>query len=240
MNRDMPEKENVKRASDALDTLYERVSRGEDAYEAIKSGIVAGKWKPGDRINDQVVSEQLGVSRTSVREALSKLAENRIVDRVHWKGFFVREISMQEIEAIVDIRIALERLALRDLMERESEGLVKRLESAIETSERLLMAGTHEDYMAADFQFHQIIYEESGNPWIPVIISNLTVFLHVVRNISMLEHFSDAAEASIRDHRRMLRLIQDGDLEGLLKEFDQHMQTHRRNIRAEYDTYLRS
>ncbi|MCP4756771.1 MAG: GntR family transcriptional regulator [Proteobacteria bacterium] len=91
-------------------------------YSYVKESILHGRWEPGDCIDDLQLSKELGVSRISVREALSKLAENRILHRQHWKGFHVRELSWDEIESIIDVRMSLEHLALEKCLERMNSG----------------------------------------------------------------------------------------------------------------------
>jgi DNA-binding GntR family transcriptional regulator len=115
-----------------------------------------------------------------------------------------------------------------------SERTLSKLQAAISNAEDTLDGGSNADYMKADFDFHQIIYEDCGNPWIPVIISNLHVFLHIGRNLSMGEDFRSAARASIRDHKEMLALMRQGDTEGLEEAFDRHMGVHLDNIKHEH------
>lgn len=208
-------------------------SKADDISAFVKEQIADGRWGPGERINDATVAEELSVSRLSVREALSKLVENRLLERVRWKGFFVREVTVEEIESIVAIRTSLEKLAMSELMNDLSEDTINHLCRAIDSSESTLTEGSHAEYMKADFEFHQVIYEKCGNPWIPVIIENLHVFLNIGRNISMGADFSAAAAASIADHREMLALMKNGDREGLMSAFDRHMQTHLENIKRE-------
>ena len=213
---------------------YDRLSRADGVYAELKKGILAGRWRPGERINDQEIAVQFGVSRASVREALTKFVENRVVERVHWKGFYVRNITLEEIESIIEVRVALEELSLRHLMDRWTQEMVDQLKFAIEDSERALHTGSHDEYLDKDFEFHELIYRYSGIEWVRIIISNLNVVINLARDLSMRKDFYEAAKASIHDHRDMLFYVQNKDLSGLLSSFRRHMDTHLQNMREEF------
>ena len=211
-----------------------RVTKASAVCEIVKEGITSGFWLPGDRINDKELSEKLGVSRISVREALAILVESQLVERVQWKGYFLRKLTLREVKSIIEIRIALEQLAIKSVMRKKDGSLYARLGESIDAAEAAIQSGNHVQYMATDFRFHDLIHEASGNTWIKTIIANLRVTINILRNMSMMVDFTKAAQASTVDHRRILAAMESGKLKEALKALRDHMKTHYRNIAWEH------
>jgi len=209
-------------------------SRSENIRILITKALFEGHWLPGDRINDEDLSTELRVSRISVREALSFLVERRIVEKVHWKGYFVRKLSLEEIESIVEVRIAIEELAIRKLMQKKVPGVFEKMKDAIDSAEKLIDSSTYMEYMDRDFRFHELIYEASGNVWIKNIIGDLRVHINLLRNLSMESSFVDAARISITEHRELLKQLIKGNRTRAMQILRAHFETHLSNIRRTY------
>ena len=86
---------------------------GDQVYAIIWERIISGQLGPGDKLSDLRLSEDLGVSRTPVREALHRLAQNGIVRHESRRGFFLARFSSQDVAEVYDIRTALESLSVR-------------------------------------------------------------------------------------------------------------------------------
>lgn len=211
-----------------------RISRAEDILSVIKEGIVRGYWKPEEKINDLELSEKLGVSRLTVREALSKLVERGLVEKRHWKGYTVRKLSWDEITSLIDVRLALEELALRAMIRRIGPGVLLELEEAIESSRRVVENENYDDFFRTDYVFHEILYRESGNPWISEILTDLHVLIGIVRFISQAEHIDRVAMASLAEHERILADLKAGRYENAVEHLRVHLNSHRERVRREY------
>jgi DNA-binding GntR family transcriptional regulator len=211
-----------------------RISKASAIYDIIKEGIISGLWLPGDRINDKELSEKLSVSRISVREALAKLVESQLVERIQWKGFFLRKLTLREVKSIVEIRLALEKLAIKRVMRKKDARLYDQLERSIDAAEAAIKSGNHSEYMATDFRFHDLIHEASGNTWIKSIIGNLRTTINILRNMSMMVDFEEAAYESTADHRRILSAMRSGNFKEAFRSLRGHMKTHYLNIVWEY------
>lgn len=209
-------------------------SRSKSIGEIVTRALIEGVWMPGDRINDQELSERLNVSRISVREALSSLVERRIVEKVHWKGYFVRKLTLEEIESIIEVRMVLEELAVKKLISSKAQDIYGEMQKAIDNSEQVLASSSYSEYMETDFRFHELMYEGSGNLWIKNIISDLRLHINILRNLSMKTDYRKAAALSIHDHRDILEKLAVGDEAGAVELLRAHFSTHLRNIRAAY------
>jgi len=219
---------------DCLLPLFAKTSRAENVYEAIRKGIISGYWKAGDRINDAELAKRYGVSRLSVREALSKLVESRILEKEYWKGYYVRKISLDEFESIFDIRQSLEELALHRIMASGDTSIAVELEKAVDKSEADLKAGNSEEFMKSDFSFHEILYRQSGNPWIPYILSITKILIDIFRTIERGDGFEKVASASINEHRAVIEMVKKNDEKKALEYLDRHLKNHKERVYREY------
>src|ERR1700761_6472042 len=119
----------------------------------LSAGILSGKYKPGDRLNESQIARELNISRIPVREALSQLQEQGLVQNRERRGMFVTELSPQEVEQIFSLRLVLEgevvRLARTHMtpdIRAELENIIARMDAR---NENLLEAA------ALDMQFHR-------------------------------------------------------------------------------------
>jgi len=201
-------------------------------YNYLREEIIAGHWNPGDRINDNDISELLNVSRISVREALSKLVQDEIVEQVQWKGYYLRQLTSKDINSFIEVRVALEQLAVTNFLNRENSSFHMKMDETINASEKLLSGKKYREYMIKDFEFHELLYRGSGNQWIQKIITNARVQINILRNRSMGDsiHFEQAAIRSISDHRKILEALKVGDLTESHRLLKDHFETHRNNI----------
>ncbi|WP_319562549.1 GntR family transcriptional regulator [Marispirochaeta sp.] len=213
---------------------FEKTSRADTIYEIIKDGILQGVWKPGDKIDDQELAKRLGVSRLSVREALSKFVENLIIEKQHWKGYQVRQLQWKEIEGIMEIRIALETIAIDHVARNITPELIKELEGTLNQAVRDMEAEDHTAFRLSDYAFHEIIHRECGNIWITNIISNIRVLIEIIRRISQEEHFRNVAWASIEEHRAVLDCLKNRDPQCAVETLRSHLLMYTERVRAEY------
>lgn len=210
---------------------FSRESRGENIASIIRDGIVKGLWKPGDPISDLELSKQLGVSRTSVREALSRLVENRIVERIHWKGYYVKELSWEEVESLVEIRKALENIAFSRVMDSMPPRLLDRLEACVEAQQQCVDTDDRDGFMIVDPQFHELVYEASGNHWIPYVLNNSLTLLNILRSVDKRNDFAEAAQWSVDQHWGILAAMRSGDANETLRLLNEHIELHKERLR---------
>src|SRR6056297_804513 len=84
---------------------------GNIVYESLKESILNGSLKPGEKLMESRIAEDLGVSRTPVREAIRKLEKEKYVKMIPRKGAYVEDLTMEDILEVLEIRIVLEGLA---------------------------------------------------------------------------------------------------------------------------------
>lgn len=131
----------------------------ERTYEYLKSNVLSGHYKPGERLTEEHLAAELGVSRTPVREALHKLELEGLVKALETRGFCVAQDSRHEIEDLFDIRAVLEGYALRCVCECITEETLKKLDGFIDRAEVALRRQRIDEIFKWNTQFHDALHE---------------------------------------------------------------------------------
>jgi DNA-binding GntR family transcriptional regulator len=146
-----------------FDPIRPRTLRDE-VVTAIREAIIRGKIKPGERLKEGAIAEQMGVSRNPVREALRQLEQEGLVVTHPNQGSFVRVFEEKDIKEIFTLRAGLESLACEMTM--DDGGLqpqdISHLESYIERQKDATAACDFDTLTKLDMQFHEFICEKSG------------------------------------------------------------------------------
>jgi GntR family transcriptional regulator of vanillate catabolism len=140
------------------------------AVLALRDLILRGTLAPGERLSELVLVERLGVSRTPVRAALARLAEEGLVDPIASGGYAVRAFVEADIVDAIELRGTLEGLAARFAAERGAgEALLARMRDCVAASERIvgqpaLSAADFSDYIAENERFHTLVLDAAQSP----------------------------------------------------------------------------
>ena len=142
-----------------------RVRLADEVYRQVLDAVLAGDLRPGERIVQDRIAQEINVSRTPVREALLHLEQEGILVRVGTAGFTVRGISESEVRDIYQVREAIEGYAARLVAERRSAASLGRIDRTVEREESIA-AGSVEEYFHANRRIHRSIVEETGNEYL--------------------------------------------------------------------------
>lgn len=178
-------------------------------FNSLENDILSGKYSEGDSLNEIKLSQQLGVSRTPVREALMQLELEGLVKNIPNKGALVIGVSEQDIEDIFAIRIRIEGLASRLCAENIGAEELKALEKIVELQEFYLMKSDNEQLGRLDSDFHKLIYTSSGSRPLRSMLSNFHNYIKRARDISV--NVNGRAEKSVAEHRGILEAIRSGN-----------------------------
>jgi DNA-binding GntR family transcriptional regulator len=186
--------------------------------------IVDGRLPAGERINEVHLARELGVSRTPLREALSRLASEGALKSVPRFGFFVRPLTLEEFEQIYDIRPILDPEALR------LAGLpeAKTLERLEKLNRRLAAARDPEAVIALDDEFHLALLDRCPNSVLLEMIQN--IILRTRRyELALMRETSNVRRAT-EDHARILVALRRRDLPAACAALKRNMQSGRAPI----------
>jgi len=209
-----------------------RLNLSEDVYEAIKKRLGDKDLKPGTRIKEEWLAEELGVSRTPVREAINKLEREGLVEIIPRYGTFVTNLSPKDVEEIYDLRGTLEGLAIRSIFlkldkEKFNEKLLE-IDEFHRKCESYLEEGNLEPFIKADIAFHNFLVRSSQNSRLIQIMNNLNAQIQLGR----MESFSvpGRAEKSLKEHEEIINAMLQGDVDKAEKLIRNHCMNIKKNV----------
>ncbi|HEY0560881.1 MAG TPA: GntR family transcriptional regulator [Frankiaceae bacterium] len=198
-------------------SMAQRTSEG--VARILRTEIFSGHLKPGEPLPERLLAEQLGVSRTPVREALFTLQSEGLVELTPNRGASVRTITSHDIVQIYSLRGVLESYAAREAAQTRTRQDLDALEDAHARLQRITAEGTASEQALADLAFHTIISEATGSRLLQTIMGQVLAFTVSYR--SNYQYPSDRAAIALTEHRAILDALreQDGDrAEQLMRE----------------------
>jgi DNA-binding GntR family transcriptional regulator len=207
-----------------------RSNLGEEVYRLLWNRILDRGLRPGDKLSDLRLSQELGVSRTPTREALQRLVSDGIVRTERNRGFFVASFSASDITEIYDLRATLETMALQAAAPRLNSDLLKSAQIDLDTVEARLNAATTESekldaftaFLEVDRGFHRSLVELAGNSRLQNMVEGLWAQIAVFQWAGgFRDHWTEAA---ITRHRSIIEAMLKGDLERAMEELRQHIE----------------
>ena len=181
----------------------------ERVYLTLEEEILSGKLKRGDTLTEISLSNRLGVSRTPLRGALHRLAEEGLVEIIPNRGASVVGVGREELIDIYKIRMRLEGLASAEAARKITAEDIERLKETVELCEFYISKRDAEHVKELDSQFHSIIYKASGNRLLYKTLSELHRNIHVYRKQSLA--VPERLVKSMEEHREILDAIERGD-----------------------------
>jgi DNA-binding GntR family transcriptional regulator len=179
------------------------------AQQQIRDWIVRYHLKPGVRLHVTDLAHSLRMSQTPVREALSMLAKEHLIEREPHKGFRVSALNLQAVEDLYDLRIALEALAAGQAARRMPLSDRKRLIHLLAEVSRLIKKGSKQRILDLEQDFHLIILEASGNKPLAEMGRAILNRIWIIQNINLMttDHLSYAHP----QHVKVFQAIKRGD-----------------------------
>lgn len=196
--------------------------------EALREAIRNGVLKPGERLMEIQLAEELGVSRTPVREAIRKLELEGYVVMMPRRGTYVASMSIRDINEIFEIRTALESLSNGLAAEHITEEELEHLQRLLVIIGGYIKAGDIEKIVETDIEFHDLMYHAARNQRLVGIISNLRDQLTRFRTLSM--SYPGRLEATIEEHKAIVEAIANGDRKMASKAAERHMENSEKTL----------
>ena len=195
------------------------------AYEQLKKMIVHMEIKPGSLVNETDLMERLGFGRTPLREAILRLVEEKLIEIVPRRGYFIADVSVTDITHAQEFRRYLECTSARLAAVRVTEQNDKDFDDFIEYAEQGMNTDDFIWHIETDREFHRLVAAASGNPYLQESIDqmyNLTIRQYYLSRTPMTlvrseieiykfvidaikRHDSDEAELGMRTHLRFPR-----------------------------------
>jgi len=179
-------------------------------FEALRDAIIRGVLKPGERLMEVQLAEELGVSRTPVREAIRKLELEDLVVMIPRKGAYVSGISLKDIADVFEVRAAVEALAAGLAAERITAEELEELERILVKKAEIIEANDLDRLVEIDILFHECLYQGSRNAKLVQIINNLSEQIHRFRSTSLAS--PGRMKEALEEHRKIVEAISERNI----------------------------
>lgn len=192
-------------------------------YDELSDAILSAKFKKGESLTETTLSGMLGVSRTPVRSALHRLAEEGLVEVVPNRGAVVIGITKEDIVDIYRIRMRLEGLASAIATEKMTDEEKKKLSETLELSEFYITKQDTEHIKELDTAFHSLIFRATESRTLERILSDLHRNTKAYRKLSL--SVPGRLQKTLEEHKGILDAILSGDAkkaEALTSEHIEH------------------
>ena len=178
-------------------------------FTQLQNDILNGRYEPGESLTELKLSEELGVSRTPVREALRQLELEGLVQSIPNNGAIVKGVSAQDIQDIYTIRMLIEGLAARWATEKITPRELEELKEAVELEEFYTLKNDNVHLLQFDTRFHDIIFKASKSKPLMHTLSTFHHYVQKARRTSMSS--PERALEVLEEHKAILQAIIDKD-----------------------------
>lgn len=230
-----------------MNTKLTPLTRVQSTAEAVRRMILDGEFRPGSRLQAQMLADQLGVSRTPVYDALASLQKEGLLEYEANRGYSVRKFDLKDLLGAFDVRLTLEGLACRLVAEKGmSKGALEKLRENINRTEEVLYGNVwtdaeQEKWRLLNMEFHDTILAEADNTYLTLAVVNARSVPPIDDRIAykagkdgvwlwpLLDQ--DFGKHAYQDHVRVFEAIEEGQgsrAENMMKE---HIFSSREKIR---------
>lgn len=190
------------------------------AYEQIYQAIIRGEIKPGDRLRETELAEQIGLSRTPIREAIRKLESDGIVEHQPRVGAMVKKLSQQEIVELYEMRIVIEQTAAQMAAKHISDAEVATLQSI---NAEIAKGGAPDKSAKLNRDFHSCILHAARNRYLVHSFQGLAHHF-VLLGATTIESETRVSEVAAQ-HEEIIKALQNRDADAVAQAMRAHMET---------------
>lgn len=215
--------------------MTQSVKRGESlgaqVAQVLRHRIVSGELAPGARITEEALAEEFSVSRGPVRDALTQLSFEKLVEVQRPRGVYIVGLTRDDVDQLYSLRGALEQLALSRAMRVDDDARWTAMAAAVGRMGEAADAGDHAAFVAADLEFHSQIYALADHPRLEgawnQYLPTFTALLEVTIN-----HDEDLHESS-GDHVKLMDVMRSGTPTQAAKVLTEHLDGARERMLSE-------
>jgi len=195
----------------------------ERVFEYLKAGVLSGHLNPGERLTEEHLAKEMGVSRTPVREALHKLESEGLIKPLETRGFIVSHDSKDEIEELFEIRSLLEGHALRIISKKISEQDLGQLNNFIEKAEEALRRKRIDEVFKWNTKFHDMLHNlVAEKRRLHRLMVNIRKYALRYRKDTL--QYPDGVRRAIDGHRKILLALRLKDPDLCERVMREHIQ----------------
>lgn len=212
---------------DLFDQKKENKSLTSIIFDRIREDILNDQYVTGSKIIEAKLADELGVSRTPVREALKQLELDGLVENIPNRGVVVKGISKQDIADIYTIRQAIEGIATTWCIERITVEELQELKEIFDLMEFYTFKKDVEKIAELNTRFHEVIYHSTKSRYLEHVLKDFQIFIKSTRNKSLRS--VGRLEEALEEHRQIIDAIMAKDVEGAKSSIAYHVEKSKRN-----------
>jgi DNA-binding GntR family transcriptional regulator len=212
---------------DLLDQKKENKSLTTLIFEKIREDILNGVYNNDEKIVEAKVAEELGVSRTPVREALKQLELDGLVENIPNRGVVVRGITPQDVDDIYSMRIAVEGIVARWSVLRISDEALAQLKEIYELMEFYTAKNDIDKIFELNTKFHETIYTAASSRYLEHVLKDFQQFIKSTRKKSLSR--AGRAEEALKEHKRILDAFYEKDVDKAVEALSYHIGQSQKN-----------
>lgn len=190
-------------------------------YETLRNAILKGELKPDVRLMEIHLADELGVSRTPVRQAVRLLEKEGLAVIYPRRGALVAHMSVKDLEDVIEMRIALDVLAVKKTCENADTDTIKKLEEEVVAFEEAMKTDDIRKIVEKDEAFHNIIYDCASNPKLTKAIVGLREQMYRYRFKYIRE--KSMMSTLIAEHKQILEAIKNRDKDAATEAMTIHL-----------------
>lgn len=213
---------------DLFDQKKENRSLTSIIFDRIREEILNNKYKVGEKIVEAKLAEELGVSRTPVREALKQLELDGLVENIPNRGVVVKGITSQDIADIYTIRMEIEGIAAKWCVERMDDTHIDTLKEIFELMEFYTFKKDVERCFELNTKFHETIYMATKSRYLEHVLKDFQIFMKTTRIKSL--KMDGRMEESLAEHKLILESLIEKDVSLAVERIKNHINNSRKNI----------
>jgi len=191
------------------------------ALEHLRNSIIDGTLEMGQVLSERGISEDLGISKSPVREALAQLRDEGLVVIEPQKRVQVFTLSAEEVVQICDFRLAIECCAFELALERNPEELAEEMKVVIKEMIQALEKREMKTYLQLDTRFHQLSFKFAGNSYLSASYDRYVGKITALR--THLSALPQHTELSFSEHDSMTEAVQKKDMKTIKRSLEEHM-----------------
>ncbi len=200
-------------------------------YERLKEAILSEIIPKGTKLYESKLAEEMGISRTPVREALHALEREMLITTIDKVGYEINDVDAEDLEEISELRKTVELLALKKAINHIGEEDFKKLEQNLAKSEKAVKDRKPESFVLLDAEFHNILCSVGGRDRLIRMAENLRKEMQRFRNRA--RSLQPLAEESLEYHREIVHFLKKRDYLNLKKILDAHIDHVKQEITRE-------
>lgn len=197
-------------------------------FKKLREDILNGRYQENEELREAAIGEELGVSRTPVREAFRQLELEGLIRIVPNKGAYVTGISSSDVADIYEIRSLLEGLCARWATTRISKEKIEEMEENILLSEFHLAKGHYDQLTELDNRFHMLLYEACESKMLIHLLKDFHQYVQKERQQTLSD--TERSRASIAEHKSIMEAMRDGNAKLAEELADKHICNAYRNM----------